>query len=178
MLVKLELVGKWQDKDAVFLVKEKGYLKSITAVTKIHRLLNHKTKEQMLFAFRNAGKLDNETRQMIDKVIDSCKICKRNSRSKSKPTVAIPRATDFNLVVSFDLKCIRDKYILWMICSFTKFVKGVVVKNKKAETIVKALHGTWCMDLGFPTVGFWCDNGGEFQNMTMEEFINKLGLKI
>ena len=85
--------------------------------------------------------------------------------------MAIPRATDFNSVVSFDLKCIKDKYILWMICSFTKFVKGVVVKNKKPETIVKALHGTWCMDLGFPTVRFWCDNGGEFRNMTMEEFL-------
>ena len=97
---------------------------------------------------------DDKTRKMINKVIDSCEICKRNSRSKSKPTVAIPRATDFNSVVSFDLKCIKDKFILWMICSLTKFVKGLVVKNKKAETIVKALHGTWCLDLGFPTVGF------------------------
>ena len=101
----------------------------------------------MLFAFQNAGKLDNKTRRMIDKVIDSCEICKSNSRSKSKPTVGIPRATDFNSVVSVDLKCIADKYILWMICSFTKFVKGAVVKNKKPETIMKALHGTWCMDL-------------------------------
>ena len=34
------------------------------------------------------------------------------------------------------------------------------------------------MDLGFPTMGFWCDNGGEFRNFKMEEFMNKLGLKI
>ena len=114
-MVKLELVGRWQDEDAIHMVKEEKDLKSIKAVTKIHKVLNHKTKEQMLFAFRNAGKLDDETRKMIDKVVDSCEFCKRNSRSKSKPTVAIPRATDFNSVVSFDLKCIGDKYILWMI---------------------------------------------------------------
>ena len=30
----------------------------------------------------------------------------------------------------------------------------------------------------FPTVGFWSDNEGEFQNMKMEEFFYKLGLKI
>ena len=92
--------------------------------------------------------------------------------------MAISRTTDFNLVVSLDLKSISNKYILWMICAFTKFVKGVVVKNKNPDTIMKALHGSWCMDLGFKTVGFWCDNGGEFQNMKMEEFVNKLGLKI
>ena len=43
---------------------------------------------------------------------------------------------------------------------------------------MKTLHETWCMDLGFPIVGFWCDNGGEFKNSKMEEFVNKLGLKI
>ena len=117
-------------------------------------------------------------KKLIDKVIDTCEICKKNSRSKSKPTVAISRATDFNSVVSFDWKSIGDKYILWMICAFTKFVKGVVVKNKQLETIVKTLHGSWCMDLGYPTVGFWCDNRGEFRNMKMEEFVNKLGLTI
>ena len=81
-------------------------------------------------------------------------------------------------MVSIDLKTIGDKYILWMICGFTKFARGVVLKNKTPETVMKALHGFWCMDLGFPTVGFWCNNGGEFRNYKMEEFVNKLGLKI
>ena len=85
---------------------------------------------------------------------------------------------DFNLIVSIDLKSIGDKYILSMVCAFTKFMKGTVLTNKRPETIMKALHGTWCMDLGFPTVGFWCDNGGEFRNSKMEELSNKLGLKI
>ena len=76
------------------------------------------------------------------------------------------------------MKSIGDKYILWMICAFTMFVKGVVVKNKQPDTIIKALHRSWCMDLGYPTVGFWCDNGSEFRNMKMEEFVNKLGLTI
>ena len=92
--------------------------------------------------------------------------------------MAIPRATDFNSIVSFDLKSIGNKYILWMICTFTKFIKATVVNNKNPGTIIKALHRSWCMDIGYPTVGFWCDNGGEFLNAKMEEFVNKLGLKI
>ena len=115
---------------------------------------------------------------LINESVKKCEICRKNSQSKSKPSVAIPRAADFNLVVTIDLKSIGDKYILWMICSFTEFIKRIIVKNRKTETIVKALHGTWCLDLGFPTVGFWYDNGGEFRNMTMEEFVNKLRLKI
>ena len=27
-------------------------------------------------------------------------------------------------------------------------------------------------------VGFWADNGGEFRNMKMEDFVNKVGIKI
>ena len=34
------------------------------------------------------------------------------------------------------------------------------------------------MDIGFPMVGFWADNGGEFKNQKIEEFVNKLGIKI
>merc|ERR1712030_140420 len=160
LVVKLELVGKWNNDEAVFLVGEEKDIKSINAVRRIHKKLNHKSKEQMLYAFNNAGKLDETTRKNIEKVLDECEICKRNSRSKSKSSVAIPRATDFNSIVSIDLKSVGDKYILWMICTFTKFIKGVVVNNKNPDTIIKALHNSWCMDIGFPTIGLWCDNGG------------------
>merc|ERR1712105_220626 len=178
LVIKLELVGKWKDEDAVFLVQEEEDIKTLKAVTKIHKVLNHKSKEQMLYAFQNAGKLDKTTRANIEKVLEKCEICKKNSRSKSKPSVAIPRATDFNSIVSINLKSVGHKYILWMICSFTKFMKGVVIKDKNPDTIIKALHNSWCMDIGYPTIGWWCDNGGEFRNAKMEEFVNKLGLTI
>merc|ERR1712030_98948 len=32
--------------------------------------------------------------------------------------------------------------------------------------------------MGYRTIGFWSDNSGEFMNAKMEEFVNKLGLKI
>ena len=43
---------------------------------------------------------------------------------------------------------------------------------------MKTLHEEWCMDLGFPSVGFWCDIGGEFRNAKLEEFVSKLGIKV
>merc|ERR1712105_210462 len=149
LVVKLELIGKWNEDEAVFLVREEKDIKSINAVRQIHKKLNHKSKEKMFYAFQNAGKLNETTRKTIEKVLDDCGICKRYSRAKSKPSVAIPRATDFNSIVSIDLKSVGNKYILWMICTFTKFIKGAVVNDKNPETIIKALHNSWCMDIGF-----------------------------
>merc|ERR1712030_214651 len=60
LVVKLQLVGTWNEDEAVFLVEKEKDIKSLKAVEDIHRKLNHKTREQMLYAFRNAGKLDTD----------------------------------------------------------------------------------------------------------------------
>ena len=96
LLAKLELVGKWRDEEAVFLVEKEEDAKTMKVIQKIHQQLNHKQKEHMYYAYRSAGKLDKETRKKIDEVVEKCVVCKRNSRSKSRPSGAIPRAGDFN----------------------------------------------------------------------------------
>ena len=146
LLAKLELVGRWKDDDAVFLVEKDEDAKSYKGVEKIHNRLNHKQKETMYYTYRNTGKLDEETKKLINKVVEKYGVCKEKSKSKSKPSVAIPRASDFNSVVAIDLKSVGDRYILWMVCTFTKFVKGAVINDKHPETGMKALHQMWCMD--------------------------------
>ena len=49
---------------------------------------------------------------------------------------------------------------------------------KNPASIIKGLHRGWCLTYGYPMVGFWSDNGEEFMNSKMEEFVNKLGVKI
>ena len=129
-----------EDKDAIYLVENRNEVNSDKVIGKIHKILNHKSKEQMHYAFRNAVKLNEETRKKIDEVVDKCEICKKNGRSNSKPTVAIPKATDFNSTVAIDLKIAGDKYILCMVCACTRFIQGRVLNDKNPESIVKALH--------------------------------------
>ena len=74
MLVKLKLVGTWKEEDTVFMVEKEDNVKTLKAVKKIHKNLNHKSKEQMMYAFRNAGKLDEDTRKLIKIVKEECKI--------------------------------------------------------------------------------------------------------
>ena len=45
----------------------------------------------MQYAFRNAGKLDEDTKKKINEIVERCEDCKKNSKSQSKPTVEIPR---------------------------------------------------------------------------------------
>ena len=44
--------------------------------------------------------------------------------------------------------------------------------------MMESLQNGWCLNYGFPTVGFYADNGGEFRNYKMEEFVSKFGIKI
>ena len=173
--VNLELVGKWEDIDAIHLIEKEDDVKSEGVIKKIYINLNHKSKEQLIYAYRNAGKLDEGIRKRINEIVDKCEICKKNNKSKPKPAVAIPKATEFNSIVAMDLKVMREKYVLWIIYACTRFIQGRVLNDKKPETIVKALHRGWCLPYRYPTIGFWSDNGGEFRNSKMEEFVSKLG---
>lgn len=172
ILANLEMVGIVGDDVAVMVVEDEGAM-NLKNIREIHQNLNHKGRKQIENAYRNAGKWNTEIRKLINIVVDECKLCRMNKRSSSTPTVALPVAGDFNEILAIDLKVMGDKYILWMVCSFTKFAQGVVIKDKKAETIMNALHLEWCMRMGYPSRGFWCDNGGE-----LEEFVGKLGIEV
>ena len=59
-----------------------------------------------------------------------------------------------------------------------RFIQGRVLKDKNPESIIKGLNRGWCLIYGYPKVGFWSDNGGEFRNSRIEEFVSILGLEI
>ena len=69
----------------------------------------------------------------------------------ARPRVILPTSRAFNEVVTLDLKDFGSKYVLWMIDSFTRFIQGKVITNKKVDTIIIALTDSWCMNVGFPS---------------------------
>ena len=74
----------------------------------------------------------------------------------------LPSATSFNKLVTLDLKEFGSKYVLWMVDIFTRFIQGKLITNKRVETIINAVNEGLCMSVGFPSVGFFEDNGGKF----------------
>ena len=177
-LVKLETLGEVSNEETVLYIEKNGAGHNKKDIEKFHRVLNHKGIKNMEFAYRNAGKLDSQTRKFIRETVENCEICQQNMRSRSKPSIAIPRATDFNAIVTLDLKEVGKKYILWMVDAFTRLITGAVLKDKKAETVLDKIENEWCLRYGYPSVGFYADNGGEFRNYKLEEFVSKMGIKI
>ena len=67
-------------------------------------MANHKSAEQLIISYRNAGLIGPETVKTIRQVVKDCKICQKFGQSMVKPKVALPRATSFNEIVALDLK--------------------------------------------------------------------------
>ena len=83
------------------------------------------------------------------------KVCQRFKKSQIKPRVDLPKVTDFNQLVTLDLKELNGKKVLWAIDSFMRFIQGIVLKDKKAETVLDARCVVWCLRFGYPTQSFW-----------------------
>ena len=155
-----------------------GELCSFKAVRQVHEVNRHKQKDQLLACYRKAGWLLPELLDTITRVIQDCKICQKFSKSVMRPKIALPKSRSFDEVVTLDLKEFGAKYIHWMIDLFTRFIQGKLITNKKADTIIQALTDLWCMSVGFPSQGFFADNGGEFANIKLEELTSRLALMV
>ena len=133
---------------------------------------------------RKAGHEDKEVMEIVDDISENCKICTLSSKPAPRPKVCQPRATEFNHIVSLDLKDLSKTegvYILYIICEFTTFTKGVVIKDKKPKTVIESIHKNWVVGdgsgPGLPASWF-SDNGGEFCNREMEEYAGKFNIKL
>ena len=118
--------------------------------------------------------MSQELVNIIERVMKDCKVCQEFQKSVARPRVTLPKSTSFNEVVTLDLKDFGNKYMLWIIDSFSRFMVGKLLNNKKADTIIQAIMDNWCMNLGFPASGFFADNGREFANIKLDELTSKL----
>ena len=121
-------------------------------VKKVHKYFGHKSGRKVWELFSKAGKLKGKKKEVL-KLLENCSICKEHKKTPPRPRVGMPVANSFNEVVGLDLKILGDgSNILWMVDMFSRAIKGAHIKDKKPETIVKALHKGWCLFYGYPTV--------------------------
>ena len=178
MTVPLGKIKVWSTAETVLYINAENESCSYEKIQKVHVNTNHKSEENLLHAYKQANLLTDSVRKSIKKVCNNCLVCQKYKKSQVKPKVALPKVTDFNQVVTLDLKQFGDKYVLWAVDSFTRFIQGTVLRNKQADTVMDAIQTIWCLRFGYPSRGFWADNGTEFQNKDLVEFMSKLGLKI
>ena len=122
-----------EDLGILFMEDKENSLCSFRAVKKVHEVNRHKGKEQLLQAYRNSGWMSPEMANIIERVVNDCKVCQKFQRSVARPHVTLPKASSFNEVVTLDLKEFGNKYVLWMRDSFLRFMVGKLISNKKSR---------------------------------------------
>ena len=180
-------VKEWDLQQTVNLVMEETVLiseeqteklLSVNTIKKIHEVTNHKNAENLMWAFKCANLLNPDLRKNVNRVVADCKVCTKFKKTFARPKATLPKSTEFNQIVTLDLKFFDKTPVLWIVDSCTRFIKGVVLKNKEGPTIVKAIHENWICNFGFPSIRFWADNGTEFVNCNLSELGAKAGFKV
>lgn len=183
-------LGRTEEITNCYMVNEK-FQKDINyqreEIKKLHRTMGHAGADKLIDLFKNKGSLTNRVRATINQTYSNCAVCRKYSKKQPRPKVGLPKASEANEVVSLDLKNVSSlikktddkRYILYLTDEFSKFVKGVVIPNKESETIVKAIQNTWVFGTaGYPTRGFFADNGKEFVNEDIRALCRKMNLSI
>ena len=165
--VKLTLVSndiKMQDKSRVAM--------------KLHRQFGHPTKLKLFEILKRAGLGDDdELKNEVDKVYETCDICRNFKKQSPPPAVGLPHATFFNETVAMDLKFYKGKIILHLIDHLTRFSSAYVCKSKEPKEIIKGIFSCWIHVFG-PPKKFLTDNGGEFANPMFLEMAESMNIRV
>lgn len=134
---------------------------------KLHKQFGHASADRLQRLIQSSGNKDKDCLAILQQMVHDSDICQRYSKTKSKPAVGLPLASEYNETVAVDLHELEPGvWYLHVIDQFTRFSAGSIVKTKKASEIVNSLIHTWISVHGPPRILF-SDNGGEFNN---EEF--------
>ena len=133
-------------------------------ISKLHRQFAHPSAEKLKRLLVDSRNWSDEFQSDLDKVYDSCEICKIYSRAPPRPAVSLPLASSFNEKVSMDLKKWDDRWILHMIDMWSRLSVSVFIDRKKPSDVVDAVMKNW-VGAGYGVMeGILTDNGGEFNN--------------
>ena len=80
----------------MFLEDQEGELTSFKAIRKVHEVNNHKYREQLIHAYRNAGGMSPEVVNTINQVVNDDHLCQKFEKLVTKPKVTLPKSTSFN----------------------------------------------------------------------------------
>ena len=146
--------------------------------TRLHRTYAHPGAARLLHHLKEAGCTDATIASALRRVSEVCTVC-RGSRSRfPRAVVTMPRPTVFNDTVAVDLAEISGRgRFLHVIDLGTRLSRCVVVADKEAPTIVRALLSVWiCVYRAMRWLLF--DPGREFHNALVRALGERLNTAV
>ncbi len=114
---------------------------------------------------------------VLQQIVYDCEIFQKYKRTKPKPAVGLPMASEYNETVAVDLHELEPGvWYLHNIDHFTCFSAGNIVKTKKSSEIVNSFIHTWISVHGAPQ-RLYSDNGGEFNNQEIRDMAENFNIE-
>ena len=109
-------------------------------ILKLHQVFSHPSKDKLERLIKKSFRCDEETLKQLE-ILNHCEVCSVEGRKVPRPRVAMPKSNNFNHVITIDLKenkCYTKAapYIIYIRDSFSKFIVGQFILNKKEKTKV------------------------------------------
>ena len=149
-------------------------------INRLHQVFGHVNKNKLRDLVKKSGRCNEDTLRALD-ALDDCEVCAVENSRIPRPRVAFPRATNFNHVVTLDLKENRryknaPPYILYCVDSFTKFKAARFISNKSGDTVAEAFMLEWIKLFGAPEF-IMSDRGKEFMAPQLRDLCQLHGIK-
>ena len=147
---------------------------------KLHRQFSHAKSDKLKVLLRDAEVMDKSLEDLLDKLDDSCSICKKYRRPKPQPVVGFAMAKTFNKTVGMDLKewSLSPKiWFLYLVDHATRYNASCVIYTKRKEEIIKKIFQIWISIFG-SAKKFLVDNAGEFDNDEFRSLCENVNIRI
>ena len=148
------------------------------ALLKLHRQFAHPPAFKLESLLKDAGVWREEFAERIQRINDSCDLCKAYKKTPARPVVALPMATRFNEKVAIDLKQWNNRWILHMVDMFSRFTISVFIDSKKPSVIIDKIMTHWVGAAFGVMEAILTDNGGEFSNEELREVASILNVQV
>jgi hypothetical protein len=169
---------EWKELETCLLTLPDEKKEKQKVLLKLHRQFGHPRIEVLEALLKKVRADDEDVKEMLKKIYEKCETCKKFSKTPARPVVSLPPASEFNEVLTMDLKEInvgQYKYILHMIDAYTRLSVSIFLTNKRTETIINKFMQHWmAVGYGRPKK-VWTDVGGEFNSDAMRQMGEAIG---
>lgn len=149
-----------------------------SVLSRLHRTYAHPGAERLLQLLKDAGCASPGLAQALHRVTQRCSVCRANRSRPPRAVVTMPRPAAFNDTLAVDLAELAGRgQFLHSVDIGTRLSRCVIVQDKEAQTIVRALLSHWVCVYGAPRC-LLMDPGREFDNSLLRVFAERFNIAV
>ena len=136
----------------------------------------HASSERMTAIFKAAG-VSQKTIDMVQPIVDSCKVCRQWAKPGYKHSTSTRLSTRFNECIQVDLLYVCGRWLMHAIDEATRFTVCVPIASREYKDISMALQTHWFQVFRCPKIVITDQEGG-LAGYEGTQFLDRNGVQI